>query len=389
MPFYYTPKAFLRHVPTGLLQNYFAQRKQLQDFDWDHCNESNIDALHDAIFHLPEVDSGEISSHFRAVWEMAAREYTPWLIQVAREHGVDLAASIGKHSSVYERAFRVFLEHPSIFEEAKALAHWENLPRRSTERRNGMPKVAPAINELTLEQFGAGLSQYYLQTQGRGEHCKVEHFVRAGHIDFLFAYPADYSDTMICYEDDGNFTRKEWKPAFEVVIMFDRNFGAAEFFAEGSADVRESIAGIFARTILGTDEIPKRVPKPPYDLQPLLNPNFGFPTRPEDNILHVRLKSIRLQRWNDDGRILFEMGGRNSRKSAIEIVAEALNEVRLPRDTFRVTQAGFQAVFENGTKRGKTISFTITAPAGCSLRDSDEDMILRRCLRDWGIATDE
>lgn len=387
MPFY-TPKAFLRYVPIGLLRDYFAQRKQLQDIDWDQFNESSLDGLHDAICGLPEVDAREINNQFRAVWGMAAREYMPWLIQVAREHGVDLVASMGKLSNAYERAFRFFLEHPAIFEEASALARWENLPRRSTERRNGMPKVAPAINEQTLAQFGAGLSQYYQQTQGRGEHCKVEHFVRAGHIDFLFAYPADYPDTMLCYEDDGNFARKEWKPAFEVVIMFDRNLGVAEFFAEGSADVRESIAGIFARSVLGVDEVPKRVPKPPYDLQPLLNPNFGFPTRPEDNILHVRLKSIRLQKWNDDGRILFEMGGRNSRKSAIDLVAEVLNEVRLPRDTFRVTQAGFQAVFENGTKRGKTVSFTITAPAGCSLRDSDEDMILRRCLRDWGIATD-
>ncbi len=388
MPFY-TPKAFLRHVPIGLLQDYFAQRKQLQDINWDQFNESSLDGLHDAICGLPEVDAREINNQFRAVWGMAAREYMPWLIQVAREHGVDLVASMGKQSNAYERAFRFFLEHPAIFEEARALAHWENLPRRSTERRNGMPKVAPDINEQTLAQFGEDLSQYYQQTQGRGEHCKVEHLVRAGHIDFLFAYPADYTDTIICYEDDGHFARKEWKPAFEVVIMFDRNLGAAEFFAEGSKDVRESIAGIFTRSVLGVDEVPKRVPKPPYDLQPLLNPNFGFPTRPEDNILHVRLKSIRLQKWNDDGRILFEIGGRNSRKSAIDLVAEALNEVRLPRDTFRVTQAGFQAVFENETKRGKTVSFTITAPAGCSLRDSDEDMILRRCLRDWGIATDE
>lgn len=387
MPFY-TPKAFLRHVPIGLLRDYFAQRKQPQDIDWDQFNESSLDGLHDAICGLPEADAREINNHFRAVWGMAAREYTPWLIQVAREQGVDLAPVVGKQSNAYERAFRFFLEHPAIFEEARALAHWENLPRRSTERRNGMPKVAPAINEQTLAQFAADLSQYYQQTQGRGEHCKVEHFVRAGHIDFFFAYPADSTDTMICYEDNGNFARKEWKPAFEVVIMFDRNLGAAEFFAQGSAEVRECIAGIFARSVLGVDEVPKRVPKPPYDLQLLLNPNFGFPTRPEDNILHVRLKSIRLQKRNDDGRILFETTGRNSRKSAIDLVAEALNEVRLPRDTFRVTQVGFQAEFESGRKQPKKVSFTITAPAGCSLRDSDEDMILRRCLRAWGIATD-
>lgn len=389
MPMHFTPKAFLRHVPNGLLQDYFAKRSQLQEIQWDQLSETGIEAVHDAIIQLPEAQVQEICGHFRAVWEMAAREYTPWLIQVAREHGVDLAASMQRQSNAYERAFRVFLEQPAIFEEAKALAHWENLPRRSTEKRNGMQKMAPAINEVTLEQFGATVSRYFQEAQGRGEHCKVEHFVRSGHIDFFFAYPADYSDTMICYEDDGNFARKEWKPAFEVVVMFDRNTGTAELYAEGSADVRENLAGIFARTVLGVDEVPKRVPKPPYDLQPLLNPHFRFPTRPEDKILHTRLKSIRLQKWNDDGRIIFDAGGRNSRKSALDLVAEALNEVRLPRDKFRVTQAAFQAVFDNGRKRPKTVNFTITHPAGCSLRDSDEDLILRRCLRDWGIANDE
>jgi len=248
--------------------------------------------------------------------------------------------------------------------------------------------LAPPTDELTLARFGAAVSEYYQQSQGRGEHCRVEHAARGGHIDYFFAYPADYSDTMICYEDN-SLMHKEWKPAFEVVIMFDRETGTAELFAEGSAEVRESLAGIFARTVLGVDEVPKRVPKPPYDLQPLLNPHFRFPTLPEDHILHVRLKSLRLQKWNDDGRIVFEIGGRNSHKSAHDLIGEALNENRMPREKLQVTKVAFQVVFENGSNRPKTINFTITHPAGCSLRDSDEELILRRCLRDWEIATDE
>lgn len=389
MPMHYTPKVFLRQVPNGLLQIYFAKRNQLQEIQWDQLSETGIEAVHDALVRLPEADRQEIGSQFRAVWEMAAREFTPWLIRVAREQGVDLAASMQRQTNAYERAFRVFLDHPAIFEEAKALAHWENLPRRSTEKRNGMPKMAPAITAETLDRFGAAISAYYQETQGRGEHCRVEHFLRSGHIDFFFAYPADYSDTIICYEDDGHFSRKEWKPAFEVVIMFDREAGAADLFVEGTSDVRESIAGIFARTVLGVDTVPRPLPKPPYDLQPLLNPHFRFATRPEDNLLFVRAKALRLQKWNDDGRILFDAGGRNSRKSAHELIEEALDVNRLPRERLRVTQAVIQAAFQNGSKRPKTVNFTVTHPAGCTLRDSDEDLILRRCLRDWGIANDE
>ena len=61
--------------------------------------------------------------------------------------------------------------------------------------------------------------------------------------------------------------------------------------------------------------------------------------------------------------------------------------MNLPRETLSVTQATFQAAFETGRKRPKSVIFTITHPSGCSLRDSDEDLTLRRCLRQWQIAS--
>lgn len=386
MPMHFTPAAFVRHVPSKFLQDYFAKRQQLHEIAWDDVSPSDSKLVHEAILRLPAMEVREIHGHFRAVWEMAAREYACWLIQVAREHGVDLTGPEQRESNAYERAFRMFLDHPAIFEEARALAHWENLPRRSTERRNGMPKMAPVVSEVTLDQFAANLSSYYQQAQGRGEHCKVEHFVRAGHLDYFFVYPADYIDTKICFEDDGSLIRKQWKPAFEVVVLFDRTTGSADLYAEGNAEVRENLAGIFARTVLGFEETPRRVPKPPYDLQPLLNPQFRFPTRPEDRILYIHLKTIRVQRTSDGDRVTFEAAGRNSRKNAAALLAEGLDEQRWPRELRRVTQVALQAAFERGSNRPRIVNFTITHPAGCSLRDSEEELILRRCLQEGGIA---
>jgi hypothetical protein len=386
---HFTPAAFVRHVPSKFLQDYFAKRQQLNEIDWEQLSPSDSKLVHEAILQLPATQVREIHGNFRAVWEMAAREYACWLIQVAREHGVDLTVPEQRKSSAYERAFRVFLDHPAVFEQARALAHWENLPRRSTERRNGMPKKAPVVTEVTLEQFAANLSKYYQQAQGRGEHCKVEHFVRGGHLDYFFVYPADYIDTKMCFEDDGSLIRKQWKPAFEVVVLFDRTTGSADLYAEGNADVRENVAGIFARTVLGHEAIPRRIPKPPYDLQPLLNPQFRFPTRPEDRILYIRLKAIRVKRTSDDERVTFEASGRHSRRNAAALLDEGLDEQRWPRESRRVTQVGIQAAFERGPHRPRIVNFTITHPAGCSLRDSEEELILRRCLRDGGIANNE
>jgi len=135
---HFAPAAFVRHVPGKFLQDYFAKRRQLNEIAWEALSPTDSKLVHEAILQLPTAQVREIHGHFRAVWEMAAREYACWLIQVAREHGVDLTGPEQREKSAYERAFRMFLDHPAVFEEARALAHWENLPRRSTERRNGM-----------------------------------------------------------------------------------------------------------------------------------------------------------------------------------------------------------------------------------------------------------
>jgi hypothetical protein len=86
-------------------------------------------------------------------------------------------------------------------------------------------------------------------------------------------------------------------------------------------------------------------------------------------------------------RILFDVGSRQSGRSVHDLIDEALNEMNLPRERLAVTQATFQAAFETGARRPKIVGFTITHPSGCTLRDSDEDLTLRRYLRKWQIAS--
>jgi hypothetical protein len=388
MPMYYTPKVLLRQVPNGLLRDYFVgKRNQLLDIPWERLRETDVEPIYDAILGLPEADRREIGGHFRAVAEMAKREFTPWLIHVARELSIDLVTSFRRRSCAYERAFWTFLKHPEAFEEARTLAHWERLPRRSMERRTGLPAMEPDITPEVLEQFGNSMADYYQTNQGRGDHCRVEHFVRSGHIDFFFAYPADYADVLIGYEDGGNFARRHWKPAFEVILSYDRLVGSLELYAEGTQDVRDELVTMFTRTVLKLDFEPPRSAKPPYNLQLLLQPGFQFPTAPGDNLLWFKMRAIRVKKPASADQIHFDVGSGNSRRDVHDLIDEALNQMNLPRERLAVTQATFQAGFETGRKRPKSVTFTITHPAGCTLRDSDEDLTLRRYLREWNIAS--
>lgn len=385
---YYTPRVFLRQVPNGLLRDYFVgKRNQLQEIQWEGLKETDVEPIHDALLQLPEADRREIGGHFRAVAEMARREFTPWLIRVARERDIDLVTPFRRKSCSYERAFWMFLRHPDVFEEARTLSHWERLPRRSMEKRMGLPAMDPAVTSEALEQFATAMADYYQTNQGRGDHCKIEHFLRSGHIDFFFAYPADYADVLIGYEDGGSFARKQWKPAFEVIIAFDRIAGSLELYAEGAQDVRDDLVSIFARTMLKLDVEPPRPAKPPYNLQLLLQPGLEFPTSPDDNLRWFKMRAIRVKKRTSPDQILFDIGSGEGSRSVHDLIDEALNQMNVPRETLDVTQATFQAGFETGRKRPKSLTFTITHPSNCTLRDSDEELVLRRYLREWKIAS--
>ena len=388
MPMHYTPRVFLRQVPNGLLREYFVEkRNQLQDVPWGLLRETDVEPIHEALLGLPEPDRREIGGHFRGIAEMARREFTPWLIRVARERDIDLTTPFRRKSCSYERAFWMFLKHPEVFEEARTLSHWERLPRRSMERRTGLPMMKPTITPEVLDQFATAMADYYQTNQGRGDHCKVEHFLRLGHIDFFFAYPADYADVLIGYEDGGNFARRQWKPAFEVIISFDRLAGSLELYAEGTQDVRDELVAIFTRTVLRLDFEPPRSAKPPYNLQLLLQPGIQFPTAPGDNVRWFKMRAIRVKKMTSPDQILFDVGSGESNRDVHDLIDEALNQMNLPRERLAVTQATFQAGFETGRKRSKSVTFTITHPAGCTLRDSDEELTLRRYLREWNIAS--
>ena len=228
----YTPKVFLRQAPNRLLQSYFAAKGLLGDLPWHDLRETRIEPIHQAILALPEAQRREVGRDFRAIWDLAARRGSTLLIRIAKQRGVELATAGSNRRTLYERALSAFLEQPAVFTEATTAGRWELLPRSLTEKRNGLPKIVPDTSDSTLANFGGILARYYPEEQDRGEHRKVEHFAQS-HLDYFFAYPADYWNTLLGYEADGELARKDWKPAFEVVIAYDRSAGTVEICAEG------------------------------------------------------------------------------------------------------------------------------------------------------------
>ena len=67
---------------------------------------------------------------------------------------------------------------------------------------------------------------------------------------------------------------------------------------------------------------------------------------------------------------------------------EALHEQRLPLSMVNVTSAVIQMRFANGNGRdrsGKTLSFRISFPDSCNLKDKPEHLVAKKYLKLWGL----
>lgn len=376
----YTPKVFLRQAPNRLLQSYFAAKGLLLDLPWKDLKETKIEPIHQAVLGLKEAERRDIGRDFRAVWELATRRGSGLLIRIAKQRGVDLATAAASRRTPYERALSAFLDHPEVFAEATAAARWELLPRGLMEKRNGLPKIAPDTSESALANFAAVLAQYYQEEQGRGEHCKVEHFAQS-HLDYFFAYPADYWNTLLGYEADGELARRDWKPAFEVVIAYDQSAGTVEICAEGGSKVRADLGARFARAVLHVDQDPAPLPEAEYNLQNLLHRDFLFSTLPDENVEFVRVKSIRV-RWPGAQKryVTFDVDGRDIHANVHDLIEDVLGSRSVERERLVVVAASIQAVFSN-----RSVSFDLAWPSTCSLADTPEELTLKGCLKRWGV----
>jgi hypothetical protein len=286
---------------------------------------------------------------------------------------------------LHEKAFWVHLNQEKIFTSAGRLNRADHLNGRYWKRRL-LPAKKPDISHPTRELLADAISKYYREQQGRGEHCTVEVYLRREKIHYFFAFPADYADTVIIYTDAGSLKRQLQKAAFEVIFAYNEGSGTLDLFVQGDKKIRREMEAIFCRLIL-KEELPAEEPDAsPFELNGLGSRDFDFPTDPEDGVQEVRVKALRLSIVGPGfGRITFESDARTKHGDIYELMDKALNHQRLSSETVNVTQATIQVTFAT-LGRPKTITFQISYPDSCNLKDKPEHLKIKDYLKRWGIA---
>ena len=388
MPEHYSPKLFLQQIPKKLLREFFTRREELGDLDWDGLDDADVDPILDAWHGLPLPQQADVERWFRAISALATKEGLRTVIEECQFHEVSLTESFQQLQGIHEKVFWTYLQKDKVILSAGRLNRADHLHARYWRRRNDLPAKQPDITHPTRALLEAEISEYYKKHQDRGAYCTVQLYRRREKIHYFFAYPSDYADTAIVYNDKGVLERKCQQAAFEVIFAYNEATGVLDDFVQGDKNLRRDLESIFCRLVL-KEELPAEDPKrPPYQLDALRRPDFDFPTNPQDKIKETRVKLLRLSIVGPGfGRITFESDSWKKRGDIHDLIGKYLNHQSASGVTMNVTQAMMQVTFE--TADGPQIfPFRITHPDSCSLKDEPEHLIIKEYLRRWGIATE-
>jgi len=385
----YAPKQFLRQAEIALLKEYFAERGELGGLDWDSMKEADADPIHEAWQKLPDTSLEQIDSEFRDIFDLASAEGARTLIEEGQFHKVDLKPELDARDGFLNKAFWVFLKHRRIFDVAHLLDRSDHLNRRYWRKRKDIPKKQPDLAPAAVTELERSISAYYRERQGRGRRCHVDKYLRVDRYHYFFAYPQDYTDTFVGYDNEGNFERKRQNPAFEVIYIYDPVDGTLDLYAQGGKDTKKDLQELFARTILHEDLGEEEDDSRPYELNGLKKRDFAFPTDPADRITEVRVKELRLSViGNARNRVTFDVTPNGATDEIYDFIAKSLHEQRLPMAMVNVSSAVLQVRFDNTGGNGrstKTVTFRISHPDSCNLKDKPEHLVVKSYLKRWGL----
>lgn len=389
MPNDYAPKQFLRQAEIALLKEYFAARGELGELDWDGMKEADADPIYEAWQQLPDSSLEQIDGDFRNIFDLASAEGTRTLIEEGHFHQIDLKPDLDARDGFLNKAFWVFLNHRRVFDVAHILDRSDHLNRRYWRKRKDIPKKKPDISPEAITELERSISAYYRERQGRGRRCHVDKYLRGDRYHYFFAYPQDYTDTFVGYDDEGKFERKRQNPAFEVIYIYDPVDGTLDLYAQGGKDIKKDLQELFARTILHEELGEEDDDARPYELNGLKKRDFPFPTDPADRITEVRVKELRLSViGNARNRVTFDVTPNGATDEIYDFMAKSLHEQRLPMAMVNVSSAVLQVRFDNTDGKGrstKTVTFRISHPDSCNLKDKPEHLVVKQYLKRWGI----
>ncbi len=377
----YSTKNFFRKAPNTALAEYFESLDSGVSIDLAVLGETDIEELHDSWLRLDEEKRQQAETDFRDVQELACELGIANVRFLATWEPDDLLATLAAMEDDYDRSFWVFLRHREVFDNALRLLEADRLPGRSWKKCKGLPHRPPATDDRAMAQLRDDLMDYFRRSEGRGHHCQVEPFARAEK-HYFFVFAEDHSRAEQDFEG-GSLQRRSHRPAFEVVFLYDPTAGTLDTCAQGGQTTIRELQKIFASVALGhqlkDDEKDDRV----YDLSLLMDGSFRFVYNATSRISDVSVRKLRVSLPHSRGhRVTVEAPTQSELYDRYGREVASLGESEIATLTHVEIQVSYS---EDGGRRPRKKTFTLTWPNSCNLGQDERDGVLREMLIASGV----
>ena len=384
--------SFIRRTSSPLLRQYFAKKDMVvgEEVDWDTPANKPRDALIEWLTKQPRHLRAAVARDWERVSELGDELGQDAILRAFRDERDEIVQQFKPLKGSRDRALWLFLNKLRDFERAEEIAfaryyrnnkrHWDGFvgPLRATVTDDPYCKSA----------FGDSVCSYYAAVDGSGDHIEVEIFQ---HVDSEIWQTTMYLSGLPQVDlefESGKLTPRERQLANEGAILYDPADGAIDIVAPGGSRSRAALAALFAQHLLQTDEPLKSITLREYDLYSLKRPR-DFEVDEADRIHHIEVRMLRLEPIDGGGGRLTVETTPGQTASLFQRLGDWMGgEVAAP-DGFDVTRARLSVCFmaARGTRPGRSCTFEIAEPNGCTLKDhkSTERLILEKYLVRWNL----
>lgn len=292
---HYNPRSFLRMMPNEQLKAYFDATHPLPEVDFSEVKARDVETVFQKIQKLPKKIRQQIDTDFQDIHALSCEAATKLLLDRIGRADTALIAEFQKPKGHHSKALWVFLHQRDIFNEVLLLSCRFNLTGHWKIRR-GIPAVDVSDFASRIAELEQALGKYCHDVMATGKGCTVD-YLPHNNLHFFFAYPEDYSRTMLHYLD-GKLKRDHYSPAQEVIFVYDVLAGSLEIHYAGEVKRIARFQEMFAKVVLQLDKLPEDL-KPTFMLQELKDRNFKFSYPPESGIVNVTVKRVQMAYLSD------------------------------------------------------------------------------------------
>ncbi|MEQ9811695.1 MAG: hypothetical protein RLO50_02865 [Azospirillaceae bacterium] len=395
----YSPAQFIRATPFLALQDYFSRRgiEAFDSFDWSGGKRAVEGSATKTFSELEPQHQEVITAEWDRVHQLSDAAGQNALLDAARDRQATIAAFESMENG-HERALRMLLDDEPAFARAEFIREADN--RLGGRFWSGFATQRDAVirrDDETLRSLEAALRDHYAARDGSGRRVKVEIFDRGrqstdGIVDLVqvTVYLEGMATSLLEFSEEG-LDRRPHRPVVELAMTYAPQSGELDVMATGGKRERSDLARTVIQILIGDTDDPTPVPLRTYRLNSLRRPR-DFPIDPGDAIEAVIVRRLRLRpQRSTRGQVILEIDGR-AQQSLYDFADEAFGDGNPLRNGARVNQArlAIRRLPTGNQRRGKVITFDITAPNGCTLknRTEAERRISEKYLPRWGLVED-